>query len=494
MNLFFILVFLSIIGGFMMVYDYIIIGSGIVGSLIARELSKYEVSVLVLEKESDIANGQSIANSAIIHSGHDPKENTLKAKLCVLGNKLYDDLEKELNISILRTSGMVVAKTIEDESMIDILYQRAISNHVFNPRIITKDEALSINKNLSPEVKKALLLPSTKVIYPWEVCIAAMENAIKNGVVFRSNSEVTNINYIDNEYHVIVNSNEIIKSKGLINVAGVHASKIAKMIEKNVEYEITPKKGEYLVLDKKVKGLFQSVIYPTPNIYGKGVLIVPQVHGNILLGPTSYEINRLDDLSTTNFGMNYIIDHLKNLTNKIDYKTVIRTFSGIRASSTYDDFYIKESLEFKRFYHVAGIDSPGLTSAPAISQYLIKEIIKDDLTPKSNFDPYLEKKIVFHELELKQMLSLLREKPKYGNIICNCEKVTEQEIIDSIHRNLGSNTIKGIKKRTRATSGLCQGGYCENKILKIISKELNIPLNEIDYYQKNSKILLKENK
>ena len=477
-----------------MIYDYVIIGSGIIGSLIARELSKYEVNVLVLEKESDIANGQSIANSAIIHSGHDPKEDTLKAKLCVLGNKLYDTLEKELNISLLRTSGMVVATTKDDEKMIDILYQRALYNKVINPKIITKDEALLINKNLNPEIKKALLLPSTKVIYPWEVCIAAMENAILNGATFKNNSEVTNIHYRDNNYIVEVNQKDYIETKSIINCSGVHTSKIAKMIEKNPPYEIIFKKGEYLVLDKKVKGLFESVIYPTPNKLGKGVLIVPQVHGNILLGPTSYEIGQINDLSTTNDGINYIQEHVKSLTNKIDYKTVIRTFAGIRASSTYDDFYIKESLEFKRFYHVAGIDSPGLTSAPAISKYLVEEIIRDQLIPKQTFNKNLEKKIVFYELELNQMLNLIKEQPKYGNIVCNCEKVTEQEIIDSIHHLVGSNTIKGIKKRTRATSGLCQGGYCENKLLKIIARELNISPTEIDYYQKNTKILLKGSK
>ena len=477
-----------------MIYDYVVIGSGIIGTMIARELSRYDVSILVLEKENDIANHQTTANSAIIHSGHDPKEGTLKAKLCVLGNALYDNLEKELDIPLLRTGAFVVAHDDDEEKMLDQLYQRGQLNGVKEMLLLSGDEARLQEPLLSNSITKVLSLPTTKVTYPWEVAIAALGNAIKNGATFQRNSEVISISFKHGIYEIILKKNEIVQTKNVINAAGLWSDHVAFMLEKVFDLEIKPRKGEYLVLDRKAKDLFHKVIYPLPTRAGKGVLIVPQVHGNILLGPTSTPVNDPNNAGTTKDGMTYIKEHLKKLSEHIPYDMVIRTFAGIRASSTYDDFYIKESSNYPGFYHVAGIDSPGLTAAPAIALYLINDIIRPQAKQKENFDPYRVKPIPFHQRSDDDKKKMIEENPKYGHLVCKCEKITEQEIIDAITGPTGNDTIKGIKKRARAGSGLCQGGYCESLVLKIISKTTGKPLNEINYYAKHTPILMKETK
>ncbi|PKK96956.1 MAG: FAD/NAD(P)-binding oxidoreductase [Tenericutes bacterium HGW-Tenericutes-3] len=475
-------------------YDYIIIGSGIVGTTIARELSQYKVKVLVLEKENDAANHQTVANSAIIHSGHDPKSNTLKARLCVEGNKLYETMEHELNIPLLKTGAFVLAHDKIEEDMLDVLYHRAIENGVTELLFLNRDEAIKQEPNLADNVTKVLSLPSTKVTYPWEVAFACLENAIHNGVEFNKNSKVTNITKHDGFFEVEVNDKKIIQTKSVISAAGVFSDQIAYMLDKNVPYQIFPRKGEYFVLDRKAKGFVTHVMYPLPTEKGKGVLIIPQVHGNMLLGPTSNVQIEKDLVSNTKEGLNQIKDDLHALVKNIPFHLVIRTFAGIRASSSYEDFFIQESETYKNFYHVAGIDSPGLTAAPAIAKYLVNEVIQNKLVKKENYDPIRPKKTVFYSLDFEEQLKLIKKDPKYGNLVCKCEKITEAEIINAIHGPLGNDTIKGIKKRARAGSGLCQGGYCEEMVLKIIARETNQPINKINYYSQDTPILVQETK
>lgn len=474
--------------------DYIIIGSGIIGSLIARELSKYEVSVLVLDKENDIASHQTTANSAIIHSGHDPEKDTLKAKLCVAGNRLYEALEKELEIPLRRTGAYVVAHDRTEEIILDELYERALYNGVQDPHFISLEEAFRDEPNLSKSVTKVLSLPSTKVTYPWEVAIAAMSNAIENGASFKRSSEVVDITKSEDYFEVYLKKGDIIKTKHIINCAGVFSDQIAMMLEPDFPLTIQPRRGEYFVLDRKAKDVFNHVLYPIPTAAGKGVLIVPQVHGNVLLGPTSESITDKEHAATTRDGLKKIKDQLKKLSENIPYDMVIRSFAGIRASSNYHDFYIKESERFPGFFHVAGIDSPGLTAAPAIAEYLIKEVMHLSAPKKDNFDPIRHRPIVFHKLSEEDKQHLIKQKPAYGNLICKCEKITEQEIIDAIHGPVGSDTVKGIKKRARAGSGLCQGGYCESLVLKLIHRETSIPMTSINYDGEQTPILVKETK
>ena len=475
-------------------YDFIIIGAGIVGTNIARELSKYPFKTLVLEKENDVANHQTVANSAIIHSGHDPIEGSLKAILSVKGNALYEELEHELNIPILRTGAFVLAHDEEEEKMLEELKIRANHNGVPTSTILDGDTARKLEPNMSDSVTKVLSLPTTKVTYPWEVAFACLENAMKNGVEFRKNQEVTNITYEKDHFIVETNFKEKIETKNVISASGIFSDHIAHMIEKDVPYTIKPRRGEYYVLDRRVKGYLERILYPLPTAKGKGVLLVPQVHGNILVGPTSVEQLEKVRTNTTPDGMKQIKEDASRLAKNIPFDKTIRTFSGIRAGSTYKDFYIQESKEYKGFFHVAGIDSPGLTAAPAIAKYLVDEVIKPNVSPKENYDPKREKKIFFYTLSEEEQKKKIKENPLYGNIVCKCEKITEVEIMEAIHGPLGNDTIKGIKKRARAGSGLCQGGYCENTVLKIIARETDQPLDKINYYGKDTPILWKETK
>ena len=477
-------------------YDYIIIGAGVIGSCIARELSHFNVKVLVLEKENDVANVQSLANSAIVHSGHNPEPNSLKAKLSVWGNKLYEDMEKELEIPLLRTGAFVVAHNkIEEEQLLE-LAKTAKINQVPEFCILDYKEAVLIEPNLSKSITKVLSLPTTKVTYPWEVAFAAMENAILNGVEFKKNSLVTAIRKENDRFYVTVNNTETLESIHVINAAGVASDDIAHLIEKNVQFKIKGRKGEYFVLDKRVKGFVKNVLYPLPTELGKGVLITPQVHGEILLGPNSLEVEDKYHPTTSYEGLSYVKEHASMLAENIPFNQIIRSFAGIRSTSDYDDFYIKESLEFSNLYHLGGIDSPGLTACFAIAKYLVNDVmnVNEKYDVNKEFNPYRQKRKMFHRLSQEEKQALIKDEPSYGNIICKCEKITEKEILDAMHGPLGSNTIKGIKKRTRAGAGLCQGGYCEEKIMKMIAKEFNMSPLDVAYDKEETKLFVSETK
>ncbi len=477
-------------------YDFIVIGAGISGALITRELSKYQGSVLLLEKENDVGNHATIANSAIVHSGHDPEPNSLKAQLCVRGNALYEVLEKELNIPLLRTGAFVLAHDKEEEATLDMLYRRSKTNKVPDVHYLSIEEARTLEPNLSDSVTKVLSLPSTKVTYPWEVALSAVENAIMNGAEFRKNQTVTSIDYKDGIFVVKVNKDECLHARFVINASGAFADQVAAMLEQEVPYKITPRRGEYFVLDRRVKGFINRTLYPVPTDKGKGVLLVPQVHGNILIGPNSVFQDSKQDITNTKDGLNYVKEEASRLAKDIPYNQVIRTFTGIRATSTYKDFYISSSKAYPQFIHVAGIDSPGLTAAPAIAEYVVNDLIKK-LTPlvrKTNFNPYREKIKMFHDMTPEEKKEAFKNEPRYGRLICKCEKVTEGDVIQHIHRIIPGDTVKGVKKRARAGSGICQGGYCEVDVIKLISKELNIPLKSVNYYHQDTPILLKETK
>lgn len=477
-------------------YDYIIIGAGIVGSCVARELSRYNLKALVLEKENDVANVQTLANSAILHSGHNPEPGSLKAKLNILGNAMYDELEKELDIAILRTGAYVIAHNEKEEKQLEELFENSKINGVPEFELLSYEEAVKEEPNLAKTVTKVLSLPTTKVTYPWDVAFACMENAIKNGVTFKKNAAVTDIRKENDIFYVTINKEQTYETKFIINAAGVAADEIAALIEEHVPYKSTPRKGEYFVLDKRVKGFVNHVLYPLPTELGKGVLLTPQVHGNILVGPNSQYVDNKHDTSTSYDGLEYVKANAPLLADNIPFHQIIRSFAGIRATIDKEDFYIKESLEVKGFYHLAGIDSPGLTAAPAIAKYLSEEVIgvPSRYKKKSNFDPIRRKQPEFYSLPKEERERLIKQYPTYGNIVCKCEKITEKEVVDAINGPLGSDTIKGIKKRARTGAGLCQGGYCEEKVMKLIAREKNISPLDIKYDTDKSNLFISETK
>ncbi|MBN2540052.1 MAG: NAD(P)/FAD-dependent oxidoreductase [Bacilli bacterium] len=477
-------------------YDYVIIGAGIIGTCVARELSRYSVKAIVLEKENDVANVQTLANSAIIHSGHNPEPDSLKAKLNIWGNQLYDELEQELDIPLLRSGAYVVAHNEQEEAELEKLYQNALANEVPDVALLSFEEAVKTEPNLARSITKVLTLPTTKVTYPWEVAFACMENAMKNGMEFQKNATVTKIEPKDDFYIITVNNRQTIETKAVINAAGVASDDIAAMIDKTVEFKITPRKGEYFVLDNRMKGFVNHVLYPLPSEAGKGVLLTPQVHGEILVGPNSVYVEDKYRTDVSFEGLNYVKANAGALAENVPFHKIIRSFAGIRATSTYDDFYIQESKEHKGIFHFGGLESPGLSAAPAIAKYLLRDVIHiEKLFPeKPDFDPIRKKKPEFHTFTLDEKRKLIEEYPTYGNIICKCEQITEKEIVDAIHAPLGSNTIKGLKKRTRAGAGLCQGGYCEEKVMKLIARETGVSPLTIAYDATDSALFLEETK
>jgi len=476
-------------------YDYVIIGAGVIGSAVARELSKYQVKVLCIEKENDVANVQSLANSAIIHAGHNPIPGSLKALLSVKGNHMYHQWESDLDIPLLNLGAYVVAHNKEEEKRLESYVENCRKNGVPEYMLLSGDEAREEEPHLAKSISKVLFLPTTKVTYPWEVAFACMENAIENGVEWMKNHEVVAIQPKENHFAITLKCQEVIETKHVINAAGVNADDIGAMIE-TPPFKVRGRKGEYFVLDKRVKGFMNKVIYPLPSDKGKGVLMTPQYHGEILLGPSSEFVTDKHRANTTITGLEYVKKNASLLADDIPFDDIIRSFAGIRSTSDYHDFYIKESTNHHGFYYLGGIESPGLTAAPAIASYLVEEVMRvnKQFSPNPNFQPKRRKQKAFTHLPMNIKKKLIKKDKRYGHIVCKCEGVTEKEIIDAIHGPLGSSTIKGIKKRVRAGAGRCQGGYCEDKIVKIIARECGVsPLN-VGYDREDSPLFFNETK
>lgn len=453
--------------------DVVIIGAGITGCLIAHELSKKKCNVLVIDKNADVANGASGANSAIIHSGHDPKEGTLKAKFNLEGNRMYPDLCKELKVAYKNIGAFVVATNEEEEKVLEGLINNC-KNREIPYEVLNGKEARDIEKNLSDNVTKALSLPTTGIITPWEVCIAAMEESINNGVELKLNEKVVEINK-ENDKFIVTTDKESYESKIVINCAGVYADDISKMLDIN-SYNIQARRGEYYVLDHKQQ-FVKKVIYPVPSSKGKGVLAIPTIHNNVLLGPNAEFIDDKEDNETTNALITLRNELSKTLKN-IPYQHIIHTYAGLRPTGDTHDFVIKEDEKINNFIHVSCIESPGLTAAPAIARYVVEELIYEEYGLKENYIRR-NKHIVLSELNDEEKQKLIESNPDYGKIICRCERVSLGEIKDVIHRACGATSINGVKKRCRPGMGTCQGGFCEPQILDILAKELNVDKDKI---------------
>ncbi len=473
-----------------MMFDVIIIGAGISGTFVARELSKYSLKILVIDKHNDIANETTMANSAIIHSGLDPIPGSLKAILNVKGNKMYPAICEELNVEFKKCGSINVATNEEEIKKLRALENNAKVNGV-EVTWMNQEEVRAHEPNISDHVQAGLFAPSAGIIYPWELALALMDNAITNGVTLALNEEVVNI---EKDNHFIVETSKgKYQSKTVINASGVYADVIRNMVCKP-KYEIHPRRGQYFVLDKSEKGLVNSVIFPLPTEKGKGVLVVPTTHDNILVGPDSVFVDDRSDTMTSKEGMNYVRENAGNIVDNVPMNRVIRSFSGLRAASDIHDFIIEEDGEVKGFVDVAGIESPGLASAPAIAK-LVVSIIRGILNPeeKTDFIKYQPTTLISN-LSREDLRNKMIDDKSYRKVICRCEVITEGEIIASIKGNVGARSVKGVKKRCRPGMGLCQGGFCEPEVVKILARELDIDPLEVPLDSKGSNILAKETK
>ncbi len=475
-------------------YDVLIIGAGVIGGSIFRELTKYNLKVSVLEKENDVSMGTTKANSAIIHAGFDPDPESVVAKYNVRGNEMYEGLCKELDVPFKRNGAMVVAFAEENMATLETLYKKGVKMGVKGLRLLNKEETLKKEPNLNDTVVGALYAPTSGIVCPFQYTIALFENAVSNGGELYLESEVVSIEKNDGIFFVKTKDGKEFKARYVVNAAGVYADEVHNMIAKE-KFSIRPRTGEYIVFDKSQGRLFNSTIFPCPSKMGKGILVSPTVHGNLFIGPNAVDIDDKENKSTTQLGLDEIKKAANITTSKINYRESIRNFAGLRAISSTGDFIIEENDDEKGFIDVAGIKSPGLTCAPAIAEDVVK-ILKEaglDLERKTNFISR-RKQVRFMDLSVDERNELIKENPQYGNIVCRCESITEGEIVDAINRSFGQISIDGVKRRCRPGMGKCQGGFCSPKVLDIIAREKNISKEDVNLDKKDSFVLLEKTK
>ncbi|MDU7956139.1 MAG: NAD(P)/FAD-dependent oxidoreductase [Clostridium perfringens] len=466
--------------------DIIVIGAGVVGCSIARELSKYNLDVLVVEKNSDVSEGISKGNSGIVHAGYNEKIGTLKAKLNIEGNKIFDDLSRDLQFPFKRNGAFILAFKDEEMKTLESLKENGEKLGVEGLEILTREEALNIEPNLNKEIVGVLNVKTSGIVSPYEMTIALAENAAENGVEFKLNSKVTNIEKISEEYKVTLNNKEVVSGKIIINASGLEGAFLNNLVSMT-KREINPVKGEYCLFDKVAGAMINKTLFQVPNKLSKGVLVTPTAEGNLLVGPNAVEGRTLE---TSREGIDEILDKSKKSIKELPVARILNTFSGIRPKTKEGDFIIEEVEDAKNFINVIGIDSPGLTAAPAIGVYVVNMIKeKLDLVEKKNFKKTREKIVRFAELSLEEKNKLIKEKPAYGHMVCKCEFVTEGEIVEAIHRPIKALTVDAIKRRTRASMGGCQGVGCTLPISKILSRELGIDISDINKNSEGSPVV-----
>lgn len=470
-------------------FDVAVVGAGVIGTLIARELSRYRIEVALLDRSNDVANGSTKANSGIIHAGYDAAPGTNKAKFNVLGNPLFGELCDQLDVQFNRIGSLVVAFSESERAIVEQLYERGIGNGVEGLRIIEREELQALEPNLDDAAVCALHAPQAGIVDPWEIAIAAAENAAENGVEVFLNFPVEDIDRSAGPFKIISRDGEI-AAHCVINCAGLFADRIHSMVAAP-SFRITARKGQYFVLDKTAGDLVKHVIFQCPTEAGKGVLVTPSVHGNLLVGPDAQVIDDKENLSTTRDRLDFVRRSAGKISKKIPFNEVIRSFSGLRATPTTKDFVIEESKEARGFIDVAGIESPGLTAAPAIARYIRDLLLetRDGFEKKKEFNPLRRRVIRLMELPDERKNELIRQNPRYGRVVCRCEHITEGEIVDAIHRKVGARTVDGVKKRVRPGMGRCQGGFCGPQVLKILAHELGKNVTEIVKNERNSYIL-----
>ncbi len=473
-------------------YDVAIIGAGVIGAMTARALSRYNLKICILEKENDVAMGATKANSAIVHAGFDAHTGSLKAQLNVKGAKMMPSICKDLGVKYKNNGSLVIGFNDEDREMINDLFERGINNGVEGLRIIEKDELKAKEPNLSDNVVCALYAPTGAIVCPYDLTVAAIGNAMDNGTELRCNFEVCNITDNNNGY-TISSEDDSVNACFIINCAGIYSDSIAKLVGDDT-FNVHARKGEYILLDKDCGNIVSHTIFRTPSKMGKGILISPTVDGNLLLGPTSVDISDKENKNTTEEGFAEIISKAQQNINYVPTGKTITSFCGLRAVGNTGDFIITSPKN--HFINAAGIESPGLSASPAIAEYIV-EILENQglvLTQKTNYNPKRLSAHAFRDASIEDKNKMIKQNSAYGRIVCRCEGITEGEILDAIRRNPKPQDLDGVKRRTRAQMGRCQGGFCSPYIIELLAKELDIPYEKVTKFGGNSIINMKTTK
>ena len=469
-----------------MKYDVAVIGAGVVGAMMARTLARYELKVCILEKECDVAMGATRANSAIVHAGFDAHEGSLKAKLNVQGSEMFEQITKELGVKYIRNGSLVVGFNDDDRAVLEDLKKRGIANGVKGLRIVEKEELHQMEPGLSENITMALWAPTGAITCPYELTIAAVGNAMDNGVELKLNYGVTSIEKKEDGF-VLSDGNEEIEAKYVINCAGVYSDEVARMVGDD-SFTVHPRRGEYILLDKEVGNIVKSTIFRTPTKMGKGILISPTVDGNLITGPTATDQTDKEDKDTTDEGLSFIMKQATEDSPLVRHNRSITSFTGLRAVGSTGDFIITSPVE--GFVNAAGIESPGLSSAPAIALYILDMLKAQGITlaEKADFNPVRKSMTWFKDASIEEKNEAIRKDPAFGRVICRCETVTEGEILEAIRTNPKATDLDGVKRRTRAQMGRCQGGFCSPYVVELLAKELNIPYEAVTKFGKGSYI------
>lgn len=481
-------------------YDVVIIGAGVTGGLIARKLSAYDLKICIVEKENDVAMGATKANSAIVHAGFDAMPGTLKAALNVKGSEMMPEITKELGVKYKKNGSLVIAFTEEDRAVVEKLLVRGRENGVKNLRIVEQEELRELEPGISKNVKCALYAPTGAIVCPYELTIAAVGNAMDNGAELRRNFQVEKILDCGEHYEIFakqtdskMKTEESIRTRYIINAAGQYADEIAGMVGDDT-FSIHPRRGEYLLFDRECGNMISHTIFRTPTAMGKGILMTPTVDGNLLAGPTSVDIEDKDDTATTAEGLADVIRLASENMEGIPFGKVITSFCGLRSVGSTEDFIINSPK--KGFINVAGIESPGLSASPAIAEYVF-ELLQEQtgtLKKKENYNPIRKPSHSFREASIEEKNKKIKEDSSYGKIVCRCETITEGEILDAIRTNPGARDLDGVKRRTRAQMGRCQGGFCSASIIELLAKEMGIPYEDVTKSGRASYINVKRTK
>lgn len=471
----------------------VIVGGGIIGTAAARELSRYKLDVLLLEKEPEVGWGTTKANSGIVHGGFHEEEGTLKAKYCFPGNQMYPKLCEELNVCFVQNGILMVGRTPEEMETVRQYYERGKRRGV-NVKLLSREELLRREPNLSPEIAGGLYAPEGGAVMPFELAAALMENAAQNGARYKVNAEVINAWYDrDSGKKYLETGEEIIAADYIVNAAGLFSDDLARMFGDDY-FSIRPRKGEEYIFDLSVKDLVKSTIFPVPGQVSKGILVIPTAAGNLMMGPTGDDVEDKEDLGTSLDGFQRVLAGARSLVPSLDPRKIIAQFAGVRAASDRGDFIVELSPNVPGLLHLAGIESPGLTAAPAIAADVSRLLAEAglELEAKEDFQPRREGVVRFSTLSRAEQDELIRKDPSFGRIICRCESITEGEIVDAIRR--GAHTLDGIKFRARAGAGRCQGGFCQPLIAQIISRELGISVTEVTKAGPGSEVVISKAK
>ncbi|PWJ51090.1 NAD(P)/FAD-dependent oxidoreductase [Faecalicatena contorta] len=475
--------------------DVVVIGAGAVGCAIARELSKYKVKVIVVDKRDDVGGDASKSNSAIIHTGYDAAPGTLESQLVVAANPMYEQLTKDLDIPFEKIGAILPAFTDEQFQNLPAIKEKAFKNHVYDVEYLSKEEILEKEPELNPEVKGGLFIPRESIIDPFVLVQALAENANENGVDFMLNTEVTDIKMEKGAVKEVVTTAGIIETSYIINAAALHCDDIAAMVGK-ADYKVVARRGQFYILDKNTSCKVRNIVLPIPTKITKGKLMTPTIHGNMLVGPTAEDLPDKEDVSVTTEGLDSIYADVRKMIPGVNICDTITQYSGLRPNRNPEGLHVDIYEDVRGYVNLSGVRSTGITLSVAMAKYVVEKLkeIGCELVLKDDFKATRKGIPCFHEMSVEEKESIIKENPLYGTVICRCETITEGEIVEAIHRPIGAKTVDAIKRRVRAGMGRCQGGFCGPKVIEILARELDLRTDQIAKNLEGSYMVIGKNK